>query len=402
MGIVKRFLENKLHHALDRGKSILLLGARQTGKTTLINQIKSDFSVSLVQPQHRQRYERNPELLTAELEALWQQSDKKKPIRVIIDEVQKIPRLMDVAQDLIDRQIAQFILTGSSARKLKRPGEINLLPGRVVALQLDPLMTAEFQEKLPTIENLLYDGSLPGIALTPNANDREVDLQTYATTYLEAEVRAEALVRNLSDFGRFLELAASESGNALNFSKLAKEIGVAHATVASYYQILEDCLMVERVEPLIQTKTRRKLTKTQKYIFFDLGIRRACAKEGRSIPISYLGHLFEQWVGLELIRLARLPLNPTRIHFWRDLDGPEIDWVIQNDHELIPIEVKWTESPTLQDARHLQPFLKEYEQAKRGFVVCRCPHPLQLSENIQAIPWKSINQLIPYDLASMR
>ena len=145
-----------------------------------------------------------------------------------------------MAQDLIDRGRANFILTGSSARKLRRGARINLLPGRVAALRIDPFSLLELPAK-DLHERLLY-GSLPGILSVGNNVDRETDLESYVTTYLEEEVRAEAVVRNLGDFARFLELAASESGGIINLRKLSQEIGVAHTTIGAYYQILEDCL----------------------------------------------------------------------------------------------------------------------------------------------------------------
>src|SRR5260363_433341 len=157
--LIKRALSAPNQKALARGKSILLLGARQTGKTTLIQRFPADCTLSLVQPVVRQRYERNPALLTGELEALAE--DQQTRVRVWIDEVQKVPALLDGIQDLIDRQIAQFILTGSSARKLRVGPAANWLPGRVVALRLDPLMWSELSEIRMTLEDLLLYGSLP-------------------------------------------------------------------------------------------------------------------------------------------------------------------------------------------------------------------------------------------------
>ena len=391
MDYINRLLTTQLIAALERGKSILLLGPRQTGKTTLIKQLSYDFYMNLAVPAQRLKYEKAPELFTGEIEALAENFSSRSPL-VIIDEVQKVPLLMDAIQDLIDRKIAQFVLTGSSARKLRHAHQINLLPGRVVVLYLSPLSIDEMLTPF-AVEDLLYYGSLPHIALEKNLDNKNIDLSSYVTTYLEEEVRAEAVVRNMGSFARFLELAASESGQLVNFSKLSQEIGVAHTTIAEYYQILEDCLIVERVEPLLKSNLRRRLTKTQKYLFFDLGVRRLCAHEGVSLPKEYLGRLFEQLIGLELIRCSRLFSPQIDILFWRDSQGPEVDWVIRKQNLYIPIEVKWSSHVTLSDAKYLQSFLSEYENTQNGYIICRVERKIKLADRIYAIPWQLTGKL---------
>ncbi|MFT5208068.1 MAG: putative AAA+ superfamily ATPase [Candidatus Omnitrophota bacterium] len=384
-----RDLEKPIKATLKRGKSILLFGARQTGKTTLIKRLEHDLYISLAASPIRIKFEKDPGLLIREIQAL-EQPNSKKPL-IIIDEVQKVPALLDSIQYLIDENNAQFILTGSSARKLTRGPHINLLPGRVVVLRLDPYNLSE-HESISLNHALIY-GSLPGILATKNKHDRETDLISYVDTYLEEEVRAEAIVRNIGAFARFLELAASESGNIINLHKLSTEIGVAHTTISAYYQILEDCLIAHRVEPITQSKTRKKLTKSQKYLFFDLGVRRIAAKEGIQLPRQALGHIFEQMVGLELIRMARLNANNTTIKFWRDPGGPEVDWIIENNKQWLPIEVKWTDNPQPKDIRHLKVFLNEYSNTEKGYIICRCSHRLKMSNQITAIPWQDIPTL---------
>ena len=391
MKYIRRFLEPRLHHHLSRGKSVLLLGPRQTGKSTLLSQFQADLSLSFIIPAVRQRYEKNLSLLTNEIEFLKKKNSAKK-LFILLDEVQKVPRVMDVVQDLIDRRVAQFILTGSSARKLRRGSDVNLLPGRVVTLRLDPFIVEEYARS--TLEDILVVGSLPGIVQTDNAEDQETDLRSYVETYLEEEVRAESLVRNIGGFSRFLEFAGLESGKIVSFRALSQEIGVSHTTIASYFEILEDCLIAERVDPITHNKTRKKLTKSSKYLVFDLGVRRLCAGEGRQVSPSQWGELFEQFIGLELIRHARLEEQKIKIRFWRDPDGPEVDWIIEKGKNYIPIEVKWTDKPSLKDVRHLEVFLKEYTEAKTGYLVCRIPRPLQLNNKIIALPWQQVSQLV--------
>lgn len=390
MKYIKRLLEDRIRHTLARNKSVLLFGARQTGKTTLTRQFKHDMLVSFVQPDIRQRYEKSPHLLKGEVESLAPGKSRRLPL-VILDEVQKVPVILDVVQDLIDRQKANFILTGSSARKLRRGAQVNLLPGRVVAFRLDPFNLQELPAK-DLNERLSY-GSLPGIIAVGALADRETDLEAYVTAYLEEEIRAEAVVRNLGDFARFLELAASESGGIINLRKLSQEIGVSHTTIGAYYQILEDCLIAERIEPLTQSKTRKKLTKSEKYLFFDLGVRRLVAHEGTRLPRDTMGLLFEQFVGLELLRSVHTKGRSAKIRFWRDPDGPEVDWVVDENGVYIPLEVKWTENPAVSDIRHLEVFLSEYKSAKAGFLICRVERKTKLSEKVFALPWQSVDDV---------
>ncbi len=387
MKYISREIESAIQHALHRGRSILLFGARQTGKTTLVRQLRAELMISLVNPAVRLRYEKSPALLEGEIAALSTAHVGANSPLVIIDEIQKVPDLLDVIQDLIDRGIARFVLTGSSARKLRRSSHANLLPGRVSVFHLDPLSLAEW---MPThVEDALRDGTLPGIVGVEDPADREQDLEDYVLTYLEEEIRAEAAVRNLGSFARFLELAAAESGGILNFRKMASEIGIAHTTIASYYRILEDCLIGERVEPLSSSPTRKRLTRSDRFLFFDLGVRRVAAREHPAVPASRQGLLFEQFVGMELLRASRTRRD-TRIRFWRDPSGPEVDWIVEREGCLIPVEVKWTETPLRRQTRHVELFLNEYPGAERGYVVCRTPRALKLSDRVWAIPWQEL------------
>lgn len=386
---IKRDASAHIQDVLQRKKSILLLGPRQTGKTTLISQLSFDLMVTFSDPRVRQRYEKNPGVLIDEIEA-WPESC---PL-VIIDEVQKVPEIMDAAQYLIDKKQAQFILTGSSARKLKRHDDINLLPGRVIPIYLDALLLDELPASACQLDQLLMYGGLPEIILSDGKHEKEELLEAYVVTYLEEEVRAEALVRNLASFSRFLELAAGESGYLMNASKLSQTVGVSASTIHAYYQILEDCLIIHRVEPILHSKTRHRLSKTQKYIFFDLGVRRLAAREGLQPPMKYKGHLFEQFIGIELLKMSRFSNYRMSLRYWKDANGPEVDWVLEMDKKLIPIEVKLTDKPSLHDARHLNVFLGEYPEAVCGFVVCTTPNPMQLSDRIRAISWQSLQLII--------
>jgi predicted AAA+ superfamily ATPase len=387
MEYVARLVERSLERALARGRSTLLLGARQTGKTTLALRLGADVQLNFIRPEVRQRYERRPELLGAEIESGPASPARKRPL-VLLDEVQRVPELVNVVQDLIDRRMAQFILTGSSARKLRRGRDTNWLPGRLTPLRLDPLTIAE--RAPPSLEECLLFGSLPGIVGVEGEDDRERDLSAYSSLYLEEEVRAEALVRKLGQFSRFLQLAALESGGISHYRGLAQELGVPHTTVSGYYEILEDCLIAERVEPLTLSRTRKKLTRSPRFLFFDLGVRRAIAEEGRRLPPRVLGTLFEQFVALECIRMGRQVQPEVRVRHWRDPDGPEVDWVLEREDRFLPVEAKWSESPTAADARHVETFLREYRNARNGLVICRAPRRFHLARGVLALPWREI------------
>lgn len=389
--LFKRSIEPEITRHLARGKSILLLGPRQTGKTTLLSGLGADLGISLVAPGERQRYERDPSLLAGEIRGLASSTRRKRKPLVTIDEVQRVPGLMDVGQDLIDRGEAQFVFTGSSARKLRRGGEINLLPGRVVALHLDPLTIEE--SRPGSLEQALLFGSLPAIRTVGKKSDQEADLASYVETYLEEEVRQEALVRNVGAFSRFLQHAAQESGRIANFTKVSQDVGVSSVTVQAYYEILCDCLVAERVEPVTRSASRKKLTKASRFLLFDLGVRRLAASEGTRLHPTRMGELFEQFVGLEIIRLARHRGRGWRLRFWRDPDGPEVDWVLEHDGKYLPIEVKLTDRPALKDAKHILVFMKEYK-AKKGLVICTSPRAVRLHAGVLAVPWQDLPKAI--------
>jgi len=388
---IKRSLEKQIKSVLKRGKSLLLLGPRQCGKTTLVeHQIKPDITISFLISHLRRRYEQSPDLLISEIEA----EAKNSPIKplVFIDEVQKVPDIMDAIQYLIDKKTAQFILTGSSARKLRRGHELNLLPGRVIVLHVDPLMLSELTTLHPTLEELLLYGSLPEILLELDQQAKEENLRSYTEIYLEEEIRAEALVRKVSLFSNFLELAASEAGGMINIQKMSQTLGISRTTIQHYFEILEDCLIAEKIEPFIKGSLRQRLSKSNKYLFFDLGIRRMCAGEGTKLPARMMGNLFEQFIGLELLRQTRSIMPKVKICYWRDHNGPEVDYVVVKEQQLIPIEVKWTETPGNADIKHLLYFMEMYH-INQGYVICRTPRKMLLNKNIIALSWHDLSEI---------
>jgi len=400
--MISRIIEPRIGEALWNNASFFLLGPRQTGKTTtltgLFNRL-DHLALNLMETGERLKYERHPTLLGEEVAA----SGKKY---VFIDEVQKVPSVLDDVQVLIDRDKKVFALTGSSARKLRKKG-VNLLPGRVLNFRMDPLVYPEYRSELAVssltgLKKVLKHGELPGI-LTLVADSREKLasglLTAYVATYLEEEIRAEALVRNLGVFSRFLKVAAESSGDLVSTTAMAQDIGVHHATVAGHFHVLEDSLVAERIEPLIPAGERGKLRKAARYVLFDTGVRNAAAEVLGSADFTseYWGKLFEQWVGLSILRLMRARGTVGKLRYWRDYAGREVDWIVDLGDRWIPVEVKWGEALRPADVRHLSHFLRTYaDKARTGFLVFTGDRDRQLEDNIMAVSYRSfLDRVLP-------
>lgn len=378
----------------------LVLGARQTGKSTLLHHCahdgKSTLSINLQDRNLRRRYEADEGLLVRELKAMPDVDT------VIIDEIQKVPALLDDVQLLFDEDNArfQFYLTGSSARQLKRKSA-NLLPGRAHAHVLAPVLQAEQRkvELLPlsmpgghtfppgTLEQYLTFGNLPGL-YQEDPSDWPNTLATYAELYIENEIRQENVVGDMGAFVRFLRLAALESGQCVNFTKLAHAVGVAANTLRNFYQVLEDTYVGIRIQPF--TRSRKRIIQSPRFLIFDLGVRHVLADLPLNNALLKLdaGHIFEQWVLLELYYRARYMGKGYSVSTWSTATGAEVDAIVETPDETIPVEVKWTDSPSPRDAHHVETFIKLHSNiSHHGYVVCRCPTRQQLTDNVTAIPW---------------
>ncbi len=405
-----RWMSGRLSRSLIRPYVHILFGARQTGKSTLLKDMipPNALRFNLIEPGERSRLLANPDSFASACRALPQSSH---PRMVFVDEAQAVPALFDAVQSLYDEDKSRwrFVLCGSSARKLRRVGA-NLLPGRSFLHQLHPLTlterpssqtvaeedrilplpeTQDSKPRFPAagLEERLAFGDLPGVAVAESEDKPEI-LKAYATIHLEEEIRREALVRDWGAFVRFLPLAASESGQILNYSAISQEAGVSLPTVKVYYQLLEDMFVGVRI-PAYSKSPRKNLLSTPKFLIFDLGVRHAAAGLTPSTDVVRAdpGRYFEQWVGLELWRRLQY-LGEGALYHQRTKDGAEVDYIVEHKGRLIPIEVKWTERPSLSDARHLMTFLEEKPKlARQGYVVCRCPRRLALSDRITALPW---------------
>jgi predicted AAA+ superfamily ATPase len=414
-----RWLTEPLRAALAKPYVHVLFGARQTGKSTLLRELlpSVDLWIDLAHPGERARYLARPERLVEECQALAERAAGRRPgapLTVVVDEAQSVPPLFDAVQHLYDadKRRYRFVLSGSSARKLRRTGA-NLLPGRSLLHRLYPLTLGERPASgarageagtiLPVtpsrseaafpaaslLDRLVW-GDLPGVVLAP-PEDRPELLRSYSDVYLEEELRREALIKDWPTFARFLRLAALESGQTTNYAKIASAAATSIPTVKSHYQLLEDMFVGFRVEAFSGSK-RKQVLGTPRFYLFDLGVRHAAAELTNSVDtvLANPGPVFEQWVGMELWRRLQY-LGRGQLTYLRTKGGLEVDFIVDAGDRLIPIEVKWTDSPTPADARHLRAFLDEKpKRAGTGYVVCRCPRPQKLADNVTALPWWAI------------
>lgn len=394
----------------------IVFGARQTGKSTLLRKLLPDAAVwiDLSRPGERSELLRNPDLLVQRCRALPR---LRSPATVVVDEAQSVPALFDAVQHLYDsdKRRWRFVLCGSSARKLRATGA-NLLPGRSLLHHLYPLILAErpptgearpcdgttrvlplpgrepVERPFPAVELVerLAFGELPGIATA--ARTRRADLlRAYSFVYLEEELRREALVKDWAAFARFLQLAAAQAGQMINYAGISREAGVSLPTVKAYYQLLEDMFIGFRVTAF-SGSPRKSLLSTERFYFFDVGVRNAAAElplEAAAIRANP-GPLFEQWVGIELWKRLQY-LGNGKLHYLRTKAGAEVDFIVARAGRLVPIEVKWTERPTRGDTRHLRTFLDEHTgSARHGYLVCRCAAPLAIDDRVTALPWSCL------------
>lgn len=407
-----RWYESVLRSRLRRPYVHLLFGARQTGKSTLLRQALpvDAVTIDLSSPGQRSRYVADPDRFVAECKAM---PKRRSATFVFVDEAQNVPALFDAVQHLydLDRRRWRFVLCGSSARRLRGAGT-NLLPGRSMLHRLFPLTLAErppdvapataasvvlgWKERpdncfpATDLETRLAYGELPGIAVATERDRGEV-LRTYAVVHLEEEIRREAMVKDWAAFLRFLHLAARGSGQIVNHAAISRDSGISQPTVKNHYQLLEDMFVGFHV-PAWTGSPRKGILSTPRFLFFDVGVRHAAAglQASRATVRADPGPIFEQWVGVELWKRLQY-LADGSLHYLRSKDGAEVDFIVERRGKVTPIEVKWTERPTLADCRHLLTFLAEHDKrAPRGLVVCRCPRPMQLHERVLAVPWSSL------------
>jgi len=237
------------------------------------------------------------------------------------------------------------------------------------------------------LEDLLLFGNLPGLYHEDRSSWIET-LSAYVDLYLENEIRRENIVEDMGAFLRFLKLAALESGQRVNYTRLASVVGVAINTLRKFYQVLEDTYLGLRILPF--GRSRKKVLSAPRFLIFDPGVRHMLTELPLNDALLTLdaGHIFEQWVLGELYFRCQCAGRGYRLSTWSTSSGAEVDGIIETPEEVIPVEVKWTDRPSPQDARHVKTFIRLHKDlCKRGFIICRTPRRQKLAEHITALPW---------------
>lgn len=354
-------------------ESCFFWGPRQCGKSTLLKTLFPHAPYyDLLLSDEFERLNRAPSLLREELLA------RRPTGPVVIDEVQKIPRLLDEVQWLIVNNHIQFILCGSSARKLKRSGS-NLLGGRALRYELFPLVSREIANF--DIVRAINNGLLPRHY---DATDSEHMHRSYIGDYLKEEIAAEALTRNVPTFSRFLDAAAFSNGKVVNFQNIARECGVSAPTVKEYFTILEDTL-VARFLPAFQKKPKRRIVLSPKFYFFDVGIANTLMRRGTVAQGGELfGRAFEHFIFQELSAHRHYSGLEYPLSYWRTTSGYEVDFILGNGE--IALEVKTVSEIQSHHIKNMRVFQEEYKP-KRSLVVSQDKRR-RVIDSIEIMPWQ--------------
>jgi predicted AAA+ superfamily ATPase len=345
MYIRKLILEN------ENNDSVFLWGARQVGKTTLLeNQYPNARYYDLLQSTEFERLFRRPSLLSEELESALEAE------LVIIDEIQKVPQLLDEVHRLIQKKGLRFILSGSSPRKLKRIGA-NLLGGRALKKTLFPLVSAE----IPDFDLLkaVNNGMIPRHYAVNNPWDR---FRAYIGVYLNEEIREEAISRKLNSFSRFLEVAAISNAEMVVYKNIAQDCGIDHRTVKEYFEILQDTLIGYLIPGFSATKKRRAIS-APKFYYFDVGVANyLCNRKNIEQGTDAFGHAFEHLIIQELIAYLNYNNSEEALTYWRTSSGYEVDAIIGNGR--IAIEIKSSKEVNTRHLKGLKAFLEDFSETR--------------------------------------
>ncbi len=357
--------------ALLEKKSHFLFGPRGTGKTTLYEtQLKGFRLYDLLDDETYMRLFRRPKLIEEE-----NLSDSKI---IVIDEIQKLPKLLDEVHRLIKKYNWRFLLTGSSARKLKRGGA-NMLGGRAWEAQLYSLTAFEISDF--ELLKFLNRGGLPFVY---NSSDFRSDLKNYINIYLKEEIIEEALVKNHDYFMSFLDVIALSNGQEINYESIARDAGVPPRTVLNYVQVLEDTLMCFQLKPYRKTKSRKAISRSKLYLF-DIGVANHLAKRGEILKDSELyGPVFEHFIINEIKAYLSYKAIDKQLCFWRTNDQLEIDCIIGDE---VAIEIKSTSLATNSHCKNLSALKKE-KIFKKHILVSNDPTRRIVGDEITVMPWQ--------------
>jgi len=368
---------------LPKGQSAFLWGPRKTGKTTFLRQTFPDsLSYDLLQTDLFLEFVKRPFLLREQLLAA---SSKQLQSPVIIDEVQKVPQLLDEIHWLMENKGLWFILCGSSARKLKR-GKANLLGGRAWRYEMHPLISAEVADL--DLLRALNRGMIPVHYMQ---EEYRKSLQAYVRDYLKEEVFDEGLTRNIPAFSRFFDAMGYSHGELTNYMNIARDCGVDAKTVKEYYQILSDTLLGTMIEPYKKRQDRNVIMRSGKFYLFDVGV--AGAITHRQIPKEkgeQFGKALEHFILMEILAHRAYRELDYDVNFWRTKSGLEVDFILGKGE--VAVEVKGTSRVDTTDLRPLKTFIQEYRPA-RAFVVCN-ERASRVHEDIRIVPWRDFLKML--------
>ncbi len=384
--MVERILKPSL------SQSYFLFGARGTGKTSLLEKIfklepvpgKNVLYINLLDPDQEDLFLKNPNRLKDIIKEQVQQIEF-----VIVDEIQKVPKLLDVIHFCIEKnKKIKFIMTGSSARKLKHGGA-NLLGGRAISHYLFPFTFLEAPNG-NQLTDFLQWGGLPKHYEYSDKIEKVRFLKSYVQTYLKQEIQLEQLVRNIVSFREFLDLAASSNTEIINYSNISKSSGVDEKTIARFYEILVDTLIGFFLEPFDKSIRQRQLQKPKFYLF-DTGIYRQLTQmsDSKLVPGSNeFGKLFEQLIICECFRLNEYLEKNFKFSYLRTKDGAEIDLIIQKPkNKFILIEIKSTSNVLESDERHLVNLGADIQHQEK-WIICTETIARKTKNNVRILPWQ--------------
>ncbi len=358
-------------------KSAFLWGPRKVGKSTWIREhMNNSIIIDLLKTDVFADYASRPSLLRER----YSETDRL----VVIDEVQKVPDILDEVQWLIDNQHISFLLTGSSARKLRKT-HANLLGGRAWRYTMTPLCFPEIDNL--DIEQVMVSGLLPPHLLSL---DPIQDLRAYVADYLKEEIAAEAVVQNIPAFSEFLRVASVTSGEILNYTNVARESGVSAKVVRNYFQILEDTLLGYRLQPWKKSRDRR-LVETEKFYLFDVGVANYLARQQPKIGSPAFGKSFEHFIMMELMAYQAYRNPELSLSYWRTSAGVEVDFILGEMD--CALEIKTSTRVDHHAAKSLKSLQDEYK-LKRSIIISFETEPKKLEKNIECIPWKLFLEML--------
>lgn len=377
------FFERKLQLPLNQ--NIILFGARNTGKSTLLKNTfpkEKCFWIDLLNYDSELKYMKNPSALISEVQSLEDHIS-----HVIIDEIQKVPKLLNAVHFLIESTNKKFVMTGSSAKKLKS-ANVNMLAGRAFVFHLYPMTFLELKEKF-NLNEVLNWGSLPALYTRFfYEEDKRMFLNSYVQTYLKEEVWYEQFIKKMDPFVRFLEVAAQTNGEIVNFSKLSNDTGVDDKTIRNYFSLLEDTLIGYFLDPF-ERSVRKRVNQKPKFYFFDCGVIKSLT---RTLSVPYVefsasyGKAFEHFIITECIRLSSYAKNDFRFSYLRTKDGAEVDLIVERPgKKLLFIEIKSSSSVRDEQLTNLIKLSRDHNAESACFSRDTIARKV---ENTVIFPWK--------------